>query len=113
MIYNDQAGFMKGRHIEDQMKLVHLMLRQCEERKENGIMVCLDQKKAYDKILYTFLWALLHHFNFSEEMIRIIQELYKDTNMTVMLNEEMSKPFKVIRGIPGGSNVLPTLQHSN
>lgn len=59
LIHHDQAGFMKGRKIEDQTDLVNMMLNKCEIKEDNGIIVCLDQEKAYDKINHGFLWRTL------------------------------------------------------
>lgn len=55
IIHKDQAEFIKNRQIEDQMELAHLMIQKCEDDKENGMIVCLDQEKAYDKILHDYL----------------------------------------------------------
>ena len=42
IIHHDQAGFMTGRRIQDQMELAHLMIRRCKETNQNGVIVCLD-----------------------------------------------------------------------
>lgn len=90
IIYEDQAGFMTGKCIEDQTELAHFMTRQYKEKEENEMIVCLDQKKAYDKILHTFLWASLSKFHFPVSFIKTIQKLYKDAHMSVLLNGEMN-----------------------
>jgi hypothetical protein len=59
LIHTDQAGFMLGRRIEDQTDLVQLMLNRCEAFEENGVVVCLDQEKAYDKVRHDFIWKTL------------------------------------------------------
>lgn len=97
IIYTNQAGFMKRQCIKKQTELAHLMIKRCKETGENSMIVCLNQEKAYDNILHSFLWALLHKFNFSEKFIKIIQKLYRDANMTVMLNGELITPLKVTR----------------
>jgi Reverse transcriptase (RNA-dependent DNA polymerase) len=69
LIHPDQAGFMKGRKIEDQTELVQLMLNRCEAFEENGVIVCLDQEKAYDKVRHDFIWKTLQKFGFPGHFI--------------------------------------------
>jgi hypothetical protein len=49
-IHPNQAGFMPGRSIFDQVKLARIMVRYAEVTEEDGLIVALDQEKAYDKI---------------------------------------------------------------
>lgn len=42
IIHQDQAGFMKGRHIGDQTELANLMTKWGEKKEVNGMIVCLD-----------------------------------------------------------------------
>ena len=50
IIHENQAGFIPGRSIFDQVKLTRLVLDYAEAVDENGVIVGLDQEKAYDKI---------------------------------------------------------------
>jgi len=63
LIHRDQAGFMKNRRIEDLTELVRLMIANCELNEENGVIVCLDQEKAYDKTSHSPRFALAIHFS--------------------------------------------------
>jgi hypothetical protein len=53
LVHPNQAGFMKGRKIEDQVKLAKFL--NYAEAVENGIIVALDQEKAYDRINHTYM----------------------------------------------------------
>jgi len=44
LVHHDQAGFMKGCHIEDQIELIKVMINKCEADDTNGAIVCLDQE---------------------------------------------------------------------
>lgn len=48
----------------------------CEVLGTNRMIVCLDQEKAYNRILHPFLWASLQHFNFPNEFIGLVKALY-------------------------------------
>src|ERR1700685_3553787 len=56
IIHENQAGFIPGRSIFDQVKLTRLVLDYAEAVDENGVIVGLDQEKAYDKITHDYLW---------------------------------------------------------
>jgi len=46
---------MPKRSIHDQTKIVELMIKWCDHTKNNGMIVCLDQEKAYDRIDLQYL----------------------------------------------------------
>lgn len=46
---------MKTRRIEDQTELANLVIAWGERNKTNGMIICLDQEKAYDKIRHKFI----------------------------------------------------------
>ena len=102
IIHKDQAGFMKGRKIEDQTELINLMINVCEVEEVNGAIICLDQEKAYDKISHDFLFWSLEKFGFPKHFIDTVKALYQDAHTVVIINGEMSSPFKITRGVRQG-----------
>ena len=56
LIHPDQAGFVPGRRIHHQTQLAKMMIDYCEAEEINGVIVALDQEKAYDKINHRYLW---------------------------------------------------------
>ena len=63
LIHKNQAGFLKGRSIYDQVKLAKLTIDFGRISERNGVLVMLDQEKAYDKILHPYLWKVLEKFD--------------------------------------------------
>ena len=102
LIHPDQAGFMTGRRIEDQTELIKLMIRFCEVREENGIIVCLDQEKAYDKIRHDFIWQTLTRMNMPDHFINTVKTLYNHGETLVVINGVLSSPYRVTRGVRQG-----------
>ena len=102
LIHTDQAGFMCGRRIEDQTDLVRLMLDNCEVSEINGVIVCLDQKKAYDKIRHDFIWKTLQKFDFPKHFIDTLKTLYENGETVIIINGVISKPYRVTRGVRQG-----------
>jgi len=102
IIHKDQAGFMRGRHIEDHTDLANYMIHRCKLDDENGAIVFLDQEKAYDKILHPFIWESLKTFDFPDRFTNTVKTLYGTAYTTIIINGEKAEPFKVTRGVRQG-----------
>ncbi|KAF5340368.1 hypothetical protein D9611_007908 [Ephemerocybe angulata] len=102
IIHPNQAGFLKGRRIDDHTELMKLMIRWCESEEENGMLVLLDQEKAYDKITHAFLQETLETLDFPPHFRDTISALYKNAKTVVVINGEISDPYRVTRGVRQG-----------
>ena len=102
LIHKDQAGFMPKRSIYDQTKVVELLIKWCENTKSKGLVVCLDQEKAYDRIDLTYLWRTLEAFGFPDPFVTRIKNLYSNTAMAIHINGFTGEPFDVRRGVRQG-----------
>lgn len=102
VIHPDQAGFIKGRTIFDQVKLAKLMTEYAEATEEGGVIVALDQEKAYDRIKHDYLWETLAKYGIPAPLIKFIRNLYKDAKSIVIINGVRSKFFVVRRGVRQG-----------
>jgi hypothetical protein len=69
LIHKDQSGFMKGQKISDTIYLTVEVVEYTEEDLQNGIIVALDQEKAYDKTLHPYLWNTLQAHGIPELFI--------------------------------------------
>lgn len=93
---------MCGHRIEDQTDLVKLMLDNCEASEINGVIVCLDQEKAYDKIRHDFIWKTLQKFDFLKHFINTLKTLYENRETMIIINGVISKPYRVTHGVRQG-----------
>ena len=78
------------------------MTSYAEATEQNGVIVALDQEKAYDKISHDYLWRTLEKFNFPAHFINAVRSLYKHARSLVIINGEMSTYFQVTRGVRQG-----------
>src|ERR1700742_4196250 len=69
---------------------------------ENGILVALDQEKAYDRIDHEYLQKTLKHMGFPPRFYNSVKYLYTGAKTSVMINGELSSPFTVTRGVRQG-----------
>ena len=102
IIHQDQAGFIRGRSIFDQIDQTTTTINYARLKGINGAIVALDQEKAYDKITHPYLWKILEKYGFPPEMINTIKVLYKDAPTSVIINGMISSPFCVARGVRQG-----------
>lgn len=102
LIHPNQAGFMKGRRIDDHTELIKLMIEWCEVEEENGLLVFLDQEKAYDKITHNFLDETLKKFEFPTAFRSTIKQLYTNAHTVIMINGVKSRPYQIVRGVRQG-----------
>lgn len=97
-----QAGFLPGRSIHNQIDLMKRMIDLCQATDQNGMIIALDQEKAYDKIQHDYLWKVLERFGLPALFIATVKTLYTNAETRVIVNGEISKPFKVRRGVRQG-----------
>ena len=74
IIHENQAGFIPGRVITDQIRLTQMILHYAEATEENGVIVALDQEKAYDKIAHDYLWLTLDKYGLPPSFVNTHQQ---------------------------------------
>jgi ribonuclease HI/exonuclease III len=102
LLHPDQVGFIPGRSIFNSIKQSELLINYAETKEENGLIVELDQEKAYDKINHNYLWEILKRFGIPEHFINIVKTLYNNANTRVIINGVISTPYQVNRGVRQG-----------
>lgn len=93
LLHPDQAGFVPNRYITDQIKQIKLTIDYAEAIEENGMIIALDQEKAYDKIAHDYLWEVLEHLKTPTKIINLIKNLYRSATSLTIVNGEKSTPL--------------------
>lgn len=103
LIHPNQAGFVPGRNIYDQIWLTKRIIDLAEVEEQNRMIVFLDQEMAYDKMEHDYLWRILSAYKIPELFISSVKSLYSDAYTTVYINGVASStPFCVTRGVRQG-----------
>jgi hypothetical protein len=102
LIHPNQVGFIRNCLIHNQTRLVRIIIDYAKATQENGAIVALDQKKAYDKIKHDYLWEMMDSFRILQTFTNTIRSLYSNAHMMVAINRVFSKPFKVTHGVQQG-----------
>jgi hypothetical protein len=62
LISNDQTGFIPGRYIGENTRLIYDILHFREEQDIPGILHLIDFEKAFDSISWMLIESVLHFF---------------------------------------------------
>lgn len=109
IISETQSGFLGGRSIHNNIRLVLDLIDYSNIFVEKGFIVFLDFYKAFDSVEHQFILETLTHFGFGQKFRNLIGILYNDINSCVSLEHGTCTRFKVKRGIRQGCNSSPLL----
>ena len=109
LINNDQTGFIKGRFIGENIRLIDSIINYTNDQSIPGLILLLDFEKAFDTLEWSFVEKTLQHYGFGPSIQKWIQTLYCDIESGVMNNGWMSECFKIERGVRQGCPLSPYL----
>ena len=88
-----------GRSIASNLALLRDTLDYIDRTGETGILVSLDQEKAFDRVNRSFLMTLLEHYGFGPSFCNCIRTLYNGAYMCILVNDFLSNPVPLHRGV--------------
>ena len=95
---NQKCG-IKGRSIYDGAALIRDIIDYVNYKNLPGLIISLDQTKAYDRVEWNFLFKVVEHFNFGPNFINMIKTCYTNIESCVKVNGYTSIYFNLSRGI--------------
>lgn len=107
VISETQSGFIKGRLIHNNIRLILDLIDYAHLIKDDGFILFLDFYKAFDTVEHTFILHALKFFGFGYKFVKLMEMLYKDINSSVSLPGGTSKRFNINRGIRQGDPTSP------
>ena len=109
LINPDQTGFIKGRFIGQNIRLINDILEQTKLQNIPGILLQLDFRKAFDTIEWEFIKRTIALFNFGDSIQRWIPIFYSKTESAVLNNGFCTNYFQLSRGVRQGCPLSPYL----
>ena len=107
LINDDQKGFMKGRYIGENIRLLYDLIFYTKLRKKPGMLLLIDFEKAFDSVSHKFIFKALDFLNFGPSIIRWIRLFYNNCISSVFVNGTATKQFKLGRGCRQGDPLSP------
>ena len=109
LIHPDQSGFLKGRNIANNVRLIIDIIEYTESNHIPGAILLLDIQKAFDNVSHEFLLRVLGQFNFSNKFINWIKVFYSGRKCYVSNYGNLTKLINMERGIFQGCPISPYL----
>ncbi|XP_043687692.1 uncharacterized protein LOC122638906 [Telopea speciosissima] len=103
---NPESAFVQGRFTHDNIALVQEVVYDINRNTRGGnVVLKLDMAKAYDRLEWGFLFAVLERFGFAAEWIELIKRTVENCWFSVVLNGGPAGFFKSSRGVDGAHNL--------
>ena len=109
VIHQNQYGFIKGRNIQDCLGYAFEYLHLCHQSKEPIIILKLDFEKAFDKVEYKTIIAMLRAKGFGPRWINWVHNILQSASTSVLLNGVAGKKIICNRGVRQGDPHSPLL----
>ena len=95
----DQICLVQGRYIFLSLALLRDILSYLERSGETGILISLGQEKAFDRVNRSFLMEVLNCFGFRTSFRGWISTFYSSAYVRVLLNDFLTNPVYLWRGL--------------
>ena len=105
MISKDQTGFISGRYIGDNTRLIYDLLNITETNNIPGLLLLIDFEKAFDSVSWGFLYKVLEYFNFGGSLISWIKILNNNIFSKVNQGGHLSEKISLQRGCRQGDPI--------
>ena len=107
IINKDQTGFLKGRYIGENTRLIYDLMNYTEQNNIPGLLLLIDFEKAFDSLSWSFVQKALKFLNFGPTICRWINTFYKHITASVIQCGHMSPSFNIGRGCCQGDPLSP------
>ena len=109
LIHEDQTGFVPGRYIGDNLRLLYDIMHYLQNENLPGLLVSIDFEKAFDSVDWGFMEKVLKRFGFGKDIIKWSSAFYNDIKSSIIVNGQASSSFKIERGCRQGDPISPYL----
>ena len=107
IIHPDQAAFVKGRNLADNVRKIFDMLKIADEDNLPGIFVSIDFQKAFDMVEYKCVDEALRWFHFGPVIRQWVKLLFESFYQQTYSNGYFSEEITTSKGLFQGNPVAP------
>lgn len=97
----------QGRYLILKGSLSHECIRCAKNINTSVVALSLDAEKAFDRLEWHYLFAVLEKMNFGQNLIQMINILYLNPSAMIQTNADISSLFPLSRGTHQGCPLSP------
>ena len=99
IIKEEQTGFLAGRYIGGNIRLLHDLMFYTDKQNLPGLLLLIDFEKAFDSVAWSFIFKVLNLYNFGVSFKTWIHIFYNKIESCVkIVNGHLSDWFSLQRG---------------
>ena len=107
LVHPDEMGFIKGRYIGENVRLISDIMEQTQVNNTPVILISLDFKKVFESLEWSCIQSALKKFNFGDRLRKWI--FCMDIESAALNNGFAMDCFKPSRGVRQGFPLSPYL----
>ena len=93
LIHTDQTGFISGRYLGENIRLIYDIMHYTEEQNIPGLLLLIDFEKAFNSVSWSFIYETLKYFGFGTSIIQWIKLFSKNAKLAVNQGGNLSDFF--------------------
>ena len=107
LIHENQKGFLSGRFIGENTRLMYDIISQTEVQDKPGMVLLLDFEKAFDSVSWNYIIKVLQFLNFGDYFIHLVKIIPANIKLCVIQHGFFSEFFSIGRGCRQGGPASP------
>uniref|UniRef100_A0A670IZE6 Reverse transcriptase domain-containing protein n=1 Tax=Podarcis muralis TaxID=64176 RepID=A0A670IZE6_PODMU len=109
-IHRDQAGFLPGRYMKDNIRNVVNIIEYLSDRcDKQGMLLFVDAEKAFDNLIWDFLLKQLEYMEVGAEFYNGVKAIYTEQKAKLIINGVETPEIRIAKGTRQGCPLSPLL----
>ena len=97
LIHEDQKGFLSGRYIGENIRIIYIVLFETQRQNIPGLILSIDFEKAFDTVSWKFIDKTLKYYNFGQSIRKWVNIFQNGSESSIIQNDFMSESFSLRR----------------